>query len=340
MMKLASAGVEVISIRPLREDGPEAAAAKWIPIRPNTDTAILLALVHTLVSEARHDAAFLARYCIGFERVRSYLLGETDGVPKNVHWASVITGVPAETIRSLARRMAASRTMVSASWSLQRADHGEQPYWAVILLAAALGQIGLPGSGFGFGYGSTAGIAEAPLAFGPPAMEALRNPLGRAIPTARIADCLLAPGGSYDYNGKRSTYPHIRLVYWGGGNPFHHHQDLNRLRRAWQRHETVIVHEPWWTATARHADIVLPTTTTLERNDIGAAHRDCYVLAMQQAIAPVGEARSDFAIFSALAQRVGCEAAYTEGRSETEWLRHLYGRWRERLRTNAAIPDF
>jgi len=48
------------------------------------------------------------------------------------------------------------------------------------------------------------------------------------------------------------------------------------------------VHEPWWTATARHADIVLPATTTLERNDIGAAHRDCYVLAMQQAIAPVG----------------------------------------------------
>ena len=66
------------------------------------------------------------RYCTGFERVRSYLLGETDGVLKDVHWASVITGVPAESIRSLARRMAASRTMVSASWSLQRADHGEQ----------------------------------------------------------------------------------------------------------------------------------------------------------------------------------------------------------------------
>ncbi len=69
---------------------------------------------------------------------------------------------------------------------------------------------------------------------------------------------------------ERITYPDIRLVYWAGGNPFHHHQDINRLRRAWQRPETIIVHEPCWTATARHADIVLPATTTLERNDIGA----------------------------------------------------------------------
>jgi biotin/methionine sulfoxide reductase len=341
MAALARGGVEVINISPIREDGPEAAAAEWIPIRPNTDTAMLLALVNTLVSEGRHDAKFLARYCAGFDRVKAYLLGETDGVPNDAQWAAAITGVPAETIRALARRMSETRTMVSASWSLQRADHGEQPYWAVILLACALGQIGLPGGGFGFGYGSTSGIAEPPLAFGPPAMEALANPLGRAIPAARISDCLLDPGGSYDYNGKRSTYPDIRLVYWAGGNPFHHHQDLNRLRRAWQRPQTIIVHEPWWTATARHADIVLPTTTTLERNDIGAAHRDRFVIAMQQAIAPVGEARSDFAIFSALAQRLGCEAAYAQGRDEMAWLVHLYEGWRGRLRTNqAAIPDF
>ncbi len=340
MAALARAGVEVVNVSPIRDDGPQAAKATWLPIRPNTDTAMLLALTHTLVSEGLHDEAFLSRYCTGFERVRPYLMGERDGQPKDADWAAAVTGVAAETIRALARRMAAGRTMISASWSLQRADHGEQVYWAVILLAAALGQIGLPGGGFGFGYGSAAGIAEAPLAFGPPAMESLSNPLGRAIPVARIADCLLNPGARYDYNGKSDTYPDIRLVYWAGGNPFHHHQDINRLRRAWQRPETIIVHEPWWTATARHADIVLPATTTLERNDIGAAHRDAHVIAMQQAIAPVGEARSDFAIFSALARRLGCEATYTEGRGEMEWLRHLYARWRERLRTNEAIPDF
>src|SRR5215510_3513064 len=340
MAALARAGVEVFNVSPVRDDGPQAAQASWIPIRPNTDTAMLLALTHTLVTQGLHDESFLARYCVGFERVRPYLMGETDGQPKDADWAATITGVAADTIRALARRMAATRTMISASWSLQRADHGEQVYWAVILLAAALGQIGLPGGGFGFGYGSSAGLAESPLAFGPPAMEVLSNPLGRAIPVARIADCLLNPGVRYDYNGKSDTYPDIRLVYWAGGNPFHHHQDINRLRRAWQKPETIIVHEPWWTATARHADIVLPATTSLERNDIGAAHRDAYVIAMQQAIAPVGEARSDFAIFSELARRLGCDTTYTQGRSEMEWLRHLYGRWRERLRTNAEVPDF
>jgi biotin/methionine sulfoxide reductase len=268
-------------------------------------------------------------------------LGKSDGQPKSAAWAAGITGVPADTIVALARRMAATRTMVSASWSLQRGDHGEQPYWGVILLAAALGQIGLPGGGFGFGYGSAVGIAEPLLAFGPPTMEVMANPLRQAIPAARIADCLLHPGKRYDYNGKTGTYPDIRMVYWAGGNPFHHHQDLNRLRRAWQMPDTIVVHEPWWTSTARHADIVLPATTSLERNDIGASHRDPHVFAMHQAIAAVGEAKSDFTIFSELARRLGCEAAYSEGRDEMAWLRHLYSRWREKLRTNqAAIPDF
>jgi biotin/methionine sulfoxide reductase len=338
---LARAGVKVVNVSPIREDGPAAVAPEWIPIRPGTDTAMLLALVHTLVANGLHDAAFLARYCAGFERVRAYVMGESDGRPKDADWAAPITGIAAETIRALAREMASKRTMISASWSLQRADHGEQPYWGVLLLAACLGQIGLPGGGFGFGYGSATGIAEPPLAFRAPTMDAMANPLARAIPAARIAQCLLHPGERYDFNGRNSSYPDIKLVYWAGGNPFHHHQDTNQLRTAFRRPQTIIVHEPWWTATARHADIVLPATTTLERNDIGCAPRDRFVIAMQKAIEPVGEARNDFDIFRALARKLGCESAYTQGRDEMEWLRHLYDGWREGVRTNqAAIPDF
>jgi biotin/methionine sulfoxide reductase len=338
---LARAGVEVINVSPIREDGPDAVAPTWIAIRPNTDTALLLALAHTLIAAGLHDEAFLARYTVGFERVRAYVLGEADGQPKDAAWAAAITGISADTIQALARRMAATRTMLTASWSLQRADHGEQPYWAVILLAACLGQIGLPGGGFGFGYGSTGGIADPPPVVRAPSMEILANPLGKAIPAARIADCLLHPGERYDFNGRSSTFPDIRLVYWAGGNPFHHHQDINRLRAAWQRPETIVVHEPWWTATARHADIVLPATTTLERNDIGCAPRDRYVVAMQQAIAPVGEARSDFAIFVDLAYRLGCAETIAEGLDEMGWLRRLYEGWHGGLRTNqASIPDF
>ena len=333
---LARAGVAVVNVSPIREDGPDAVAPEWIAIRPGTDTAMLLALTHTLIANRLHDADFLARYCTGFERVRGYVMGESDGQPKDADWAAPITGIPADTIRALARRMAANRTMISASWSLQRADHGEQPYWAVLLLASCLGQIGLPGGGFGFGYGSASGIAEPPPAFRAPGMETAPNPLNRAIPAARIAQCLLHPGAPYDFNGRASTYPDIKLVYWAGGNPFHHHQDTNQLRSAFRRPQTVVVHDPWWTATARHADIVLPATTTLERNDIGSAQRDPFVIAMQKAIEPVGEARNDYSIFAALAERLGCADAFTQGRDEMAWLRHLYDSWRDSVRTNAG----
>ena len=339
--ELAKAGINVVNVSPIREDGPDVLRPEWIPIRPNTDTAMLLALTHTLVSEGLHDQTFLDTYCEGFARVLPYLMGEHDGQPKDADWAARITGVGAGTIRDLARRMAQSRTMVTASWSLQRAHHGEQPYWAVILLACALGQIGLPGGGVGFGYGSAAGIGDPPLSFHPPALPGISNPINVSIPAARIADCLLHPGEPYDFNGKRSSYPDIRLIYWAGGNPFHHHQDINKLRRAWQRPETIVVHEPWWTATARHADIVLPATTTLERNDIGGARRDKFIIAMHQAIAPVGQARNEFDIFSALAERLGFTETYTEGRDEAAWLRHMYEQCRHRAGANAAaLPDF
>ncbi|HAJ19094.1 MAG TPA: hypothetical protein DCL95_03385, partial [Rhodospirillaceae bacterium] len=80
-----------------------------------------------------------------------------------------------------------------------------------------------------------------------------RNPVESFIPVARISDMLLNPGAEFDYNGKRLTYPDIRMVHWAGGNPFHHHQDLNRLRKAWARPETVVVQEIFWTPAARHA---------------------------------------------------------------------------------------
>ncbi len=336
---LARAPVHIVNVSPVREDGPQALSPEWIAIRPNTDAALMLALAHTLVAEGRHDRAFLSRYCVGFERVLAYLNGEVDGEPKDAAWAERVTAVPADTIRLLARRMASARTMLTAAWSLQRADHGEQPYFALVLLAACLGEIGLPGGGFGFGYGSFGSIADPLLLFPGPAMEPLRNPAGLAIPAARIADCLLHPGGRYDYNGKSATYPDIKLVYWAGGNPFHHHQDLNRLRRAWRRPETIIVHEPWWTATARHADIVLPATTTLERNDIGASPRDPFVVAMKKAIDPVGEARNDFDILRDLSRRLGYEDAFSGGRDEAGWLRKIYERFHAGAKSN-LVPEF
>lgn len=336
LRRAKDAGIAFAVVSPLKSDVPDFLDAEWIPIRPNTDTTLMLAMAHTLLSEERHDAAFLARYCTGFDTFRRYLLGLDDGVPKTAAWAEAICGVPAATIVDLARRAAAEPTYITCAWSLQRAHRGEQPYWASIALAAMLGGIGLPGGGFGFGHGSLNGVGVPRADIPGPEVDRPANPANLSIPVARIADMLLHPGEPYDFNGRRQIYPDIRLVYWAGGNPFHHHQDLNRLRRAWQTPETIIVHESVWTPTARHADIVLPATTPLERNDVGGSGRDPFLFAMHRAVDPVGEARNDFDIFGVLAARLGYAEAFAEGRDEMEWCRFVY----DRVRAGAAEKGF
>jgi biotin/methionine sulfoxide reductase len=237
--------------------------------------------------------------------------------------------------------MAAARTLVTVSWSLQRARHGEQPLWLGVVLAAMLGQIGLPGGGFGHGYGSASLVGEPAPQVPVPRLPQGRNGVSAFIPVARVADMLLNPGAAYDYNGQRLTYPDIRLVYWCGGNPFHHHQDLARLREAFARPETVVVHDPFWTATARHADIVLPATMTIERDDYGSGQNDRMFFPMPALTRPHGEARDDYAIFAGLAERLGAGKDFTEGRTAMDWLRHLYDEWRGKLAERGrAVPGF
>lgn len=334
------AGMAFVNISPLRSDMASMFDPEWIPVHPNTDAALMLGLAYTLVSEGLHDRAFLDRYTTGFERFRTYLTGERDGIAKDPAWASAITGVPADAIVNLARRMARGRTMISTAWGLQRGEHGEQPIWLTVVLAAMLGQIGLPGGGFGIGYGSENGIGNPVRPFAWPALPQGTNAVDDFIPVARIADMLLDPGGSYDYDGQRRQYPDIRLVYWAGGNPFHHHQDLNRLVSAFRRPECIIVNEIWWTATARHADIVFPATTTLERDDLMMAHWEPTISPMLRAIEPVGESRDDYAIFTGLAERLGCRETFTEDRDAEEWLHHLWNQARQRAGgAGIELPD-
>lgn len=323
-------GCDFVSISPLKNDIiPEVEADWWAP-RPNTDTALMMGLAHTLVVEGLHDNAFMASHTVGWDRFQPYLMGTTDGQPKDADWAAGITGLNADDIRGLARRMAAKRTMIMVAWSLQRSEHGEQPIWMSVVLAAMLGQIGLPGGGFGIGYASENGIGNPVLPFNFPAVPQGKNEISRAIPVARISDLLMNPNASYQFDGQDRVYPDIRLVYWTGGNPFHHHQDLNRLVNALHRPETIIVNEIWWTPMARHADIVFPATTVLEREDIGMTHWEPLIVAMRQAIDPVGDSRPDYEIFAGMARKMGIEEKYTEGRTPEDWINHLWDQTRQR----------
>ncbi|CAM5585654.1 biotin/methionine sulfoxide reductase [Aquamicrobium terrae] len=336
--ELAAGRTRLVNVSPRRGD---LKGAEWLPVRPGTDVALMLALAHEIVAAGREDRDFLSRCTAGWQTLRAYLMGEADGRPKSAEWAAAICDIDAAAIRELARALTERRSMVSLTWGMQRADHGEQPLWAGLALACVIGQIGRPGGGFAFGYGSTTPVGrDAPLVDWPSLPQG-RNEVEDYIPVARIADMLLHPGRAYTYDLQNRTYPDIRLVWWVGGNPFHHHQDLRRLDEAWKRPETVIVNEHSWTATARRADIVLPATTPFEREDIMVNRRDPVLLWMSRIRAPMGEARDDFDIFRGLAQRLGFREAFTEGRDAEGWLRYLWARSQGvAQREGFALPDF
>ena len=343
LRRMAEAGARFINVSPVADNldvgSPE--SVEWLAVRPNTDTALMLALGYVLERDGLVDAGFLATHCAGYPVFRGYLLGETDGRPKDPTWAAAICGIPAPRIEALAHEMASRRTMLNIAYALQRASHGEQPFWMLVTLAAMLGQIGLPGGGFGVGYGAMNMMGSPHPRFSAPTLPQGANGVDAFIPVARITDMLLNPGAAFTYNGKTHHYADIKLVYWAGGNPYHHHQDLNRLREAWQRPETIVVHEQYWTATAKHADIVLPATIALERNDIGAATREGFMIAMEKAVEPHGEARDDYRIFADLSERLGTWQEFTEGLTEIGWLRRLYDESAERaLAADVELPPF
>jgi biotin/methionine sulfoxide reductase len=325
LLSCRDSGARLVNISPVRDDTDAELGAEWLHLRPGTDTALLLALSHTLISGNLHNSDFIERYTEGYDTLRAYLLGEQDGIIKNAAWAGAITGINASEIVDLAHAMARQKTFIMMSWSLQRADYGEQPYWAAIALASLLGGIGLPGEGFGFGYASVGSIGQPSSPISWPSLPQGKNPIADYIPVARIADMLLAPGTEYDHNGTRRTYPDIKLVYWAGGNPFHHHQDLNRLVEAWQKPDTIIVHEHWWNAHARHADIVFPASTFMERDDVIASGRDSFIGWSSSLASPPEGIVSDHEILRRIASRLGVETDFTEGLTEQQWLERLYG---------------
>jgi biotin/methionine sulfoxide reductase len=341
MRRAAAAGVRFVNVSPVRDNIDTGGIVEWIPIRPNTDTAMMLGLACAIAQDGGFDRSFVDRFAVGYDRFAAYLSGALDGVAKTPEWAATITGVPAARIAKLALEMLGARTMLNIAWALQRAAHGEQPFWALVTLASMVGQIGLPGGGYGLGYGAMNVMGSSHRRLPGPVFPQGKNKVLDFIPVARIADMLLDPGGTFSYQGVTRTYPTIKLVYWAGGNPFHHHQDLNRLERAWSRPETIIMHEQYWTAAAKRADIVLPATTSLERNDIGFATREGFYVAMKRAVAPYGQARDDHEIFAAIARRLDLHQEFSEGRSADEWIARIYRDNAERVRElGIELPSF
>ncbi|CZE50283.1 molybdopterin guanine dinucleotide-containing S/N-oxide reductase [Campylobacter geochelonis] len=335
--ELKKSGKKLIFIDPVKNETCQYLNAQWIAPNPNTDVAMMLGMMYELYKTNSYSKEFLENYTTGFDKFLPYLLGDSDKTPKTPEWAAKICGVDAKTIKTLAHTFYDNKTMIMSGWGMQRAHHGEQPHWALVTLCSMLGQIGTKGGGFGLSYhysnggvptakaGIVGGISSG-TSTGGTGQSWLQKSAQFAFPVARIAEALLNPGKTIDHNGKKITYPDIDFVYWVGGNPFVHHQDTNTLVKAWKKPRTVVVNEIYWTPTARMADIVMPTTTSYERDDISMLgdYSNLGIAPMKQAVKPVGESKDDFEIFTDLAKEFGIEKEYTEGKTALEWIEQFY----------------
>ena len=309
------AGAKILSVDPRHTASAEALAEQWIPLRPGTDAAMLIAMAHVVISEGLVDQRFIDTYTIGFERFRDYVLGVDDGVRKTPQWAETITGVPTATIRQLAHDYATMRpAALCASWAPGRTAFGEQYHRAAGALAAITGNIGIPG---GF---ATGGVGRLPM-----------GALGQTLPVPDAPMPLVHGTELFDalLKGKEGGYPSdIRLLYIVGSNVLNQFPNTNKGVAALQAPEFIVAHELFLTPTARYADIVLPVSSAMERTDIAQPWGGGpYLIHMEKAIEPLHQTKSDLAIFTELASRLGIEG-YND-RSDEEWLREF----------TAATPD-
>ena len=335
--RFAAGGGRMLTLSP---DGRDAPVGDHLHIRAGSDACAMLAMAHVLLAENLVDEARVRRLCEGYDDLRALILGEADGRPRSPDWAAPLTGISADALTRIARKLSEGPALINLAWSLQRAVAGEQPYWAALVLAVLSGQIGQPGCGLACGLSAVSSVGNPLRRLQGPAFDQGRNPIADFIPVARITEMLERPGETIIYNGQTLTLPDIRLIWWAGGNPFHHHQDLNRLARAWQRPETVIVHESVWTATAHHADLVFPSALPTERDDIAASSRDDWIVRSSRVSAPPDGVETDHAVLRRIAEHLALARAFDGGLSEAAWLERLYDGYRATYPELPDWPDF
>ncbi|MFC1974108.1 molybdopterin-dependent oxidoreductase [Chloroflexota bacterium] len=330
MVKAKEAGTRFIVIDPRFTDTAAILADRWIPIRPGTDTAVMLAIAYVIITESLFDQKFLDTYTVGFDIFKEYVLGKDNGVAKTPYWAEHISGIQAQHIAELAREYATMKpAALLTSMAPGRTAMGEQYHRAAYVLAAMTGNIGTHGGNSGgrlplglagklgrLGRGMRSG--GNPVEAGSPRrFDALRNSgaagFAARVHNSRVMDAIL--------RGRDGGYPSdYKMLYLVNSNYLNQFPNVNKTIQALKSLEFIAVQEQFMTSTAKFADILLPTCTFLERNDIttGAGPHISYTRKM---IEPLGESRAQLDIATGLAQKLDI-ASYND-KTEEEWLREI-----------------
>lgn len=345
----------------------------WLPINPGTDGALAAALLHELAfTHNALDWDFLRERCIGFtdetlpERwrgmglsVMDYLHGTGyDHMAKTPAWAAAITGIPADDIRELASQLATARpAFIMQGWGPQRRSNGEMTSGMIMMLAAALGQVGLPGTNngmniaWGGGFLTRISAGENHIPFRIPAyrfLDAIENgeALGAREGVRGLPEADSRSGRATDSVQHQDSAAHlpcnIKAIICHGGNCLtNQHGDVNRAHRVLgdpTKCEFILNVDVEFTDSARYADIVLPDLFRMEQES--AMDADGWGRRIAASTGELGarfERRGAWEVCVELAKQWGIEDAFTEGHTEGEWIRRLYEDDREH---STGLPTF
>ncbi|MFX1373799.1 MAG: molybdopterin-dependent oxidoreductase [Promethearchaeota archaeon] len=341
-------GIKIKAIDPIFTDSAATIAHQWIPIRPGTDTAMLLAMAYVIITENLHDKSFIEKYTVGFEKFKEYVIGKEDGIPKTPEWAEKITSVPSETIIDLAREYATAKpAALIAGWGPARTMFGEQYSRAANILCVITGNIGINGgyaSGFMRAYYSRERIITGgKKKIGPIKLDEEKakkpriqdNPIDLNAPPRKDSLYKLRGGTnpantrihSNDYynamlEGRKGGYPaDIKMAYIAATNRLNQYANVNKGIKALKSLEFIVVYEQFMTPTAQLADIVLPVNTFMERNDIAVPWLGSpYYIYLNKAIDSLYESKSDLEICKELSKKLGIKNSLLD-LSEDELLR-------------------
>jgi anaerobic dimethyl sulfoxide reductase subunit A len=294
-------GAEVVGVDPILTNTVATFADQWIPIRPATDAAMLIGMAHVMIEEGLQDQNFLDTHTTGFDKFEDYVTGKEDGIAKTPEWAEAITGVPAATIRDVARRYATTKpAYLFPGFGPGRTAYGEQFHRAMATLACMTGNVGIPGSNAaGFGRGPVGGMIGPVRANDKGSLDTARRNTTR-VHYAKAFDAIL--------RGRDGGYPtDAKLLYVMASDPVTQFLNTRKGEEALQNPEFIVVQDIFMTATARFADIVLPAASPWESESgiLRPWYFGPYYLYMKKVIEPLYECKSDYDIAAELAARLG-----------------------------------
>ncbi len=320
-MRLAKQkGCKFVLVDPQYTDSAAAYDAWWIPIKPNTDAAMLAAMAHYIFDNRLQDQSFINRFCLGMdagtmpawawgkENFKDYIFGKYDGQPKTPEWAEPICGVKAADIKKLAEMYATTKpAALKASWAPGRNAYGEQYNRMAAALQAMTANIGnLGGSAEGVGKAWHAEAVAHPH-------DQYANVYAAAIKSDRWAHCVLNyPNVRREEIGlwpkqdmTDGTIPNIKGIFWQGSDWFNQLTNINKEIQAINKLELVVCMDSTITPSGLWADVLLPVATHFERHDVALPwYKGHYYIHRPKVIEPMGESKTDFQIFTELAYRI------------------------------------